>query len=109
MAAPVRIEAQRQAMRAKHFVQRTERQIRALFLNQKGRIDRVRGIVHGHDQIERGWPPSHACREPSWCSIMPGNGRRGRLRRCAPRFFAFSSKPFECRNVFVQVYPHANL
>jgi hypothetical protein len=35
-----------------------------------------------------GWPASQACREPSWCSIMARIGRRGRLRRCAPRLGA---------------------
>jgi|SRR5665213_2957812 len=26
-----------------------------------------------------GWPSSQAWREPSWCSIMPGSGRRSRF------------------------------
>ena len=29
---------------------------------------------------------SHTCREPSWCSIIPG------FRRCAPRRGAFASR-----------------
>ena len=30
-------------------------------------------------------PGTHSWLEPSWCNIMPGRARRGRLRRCAPR------------------------
>ena len=56
MAAPIRIEAQRQAMPAKHLLQGAKRRGRPFLLHQKGRVDRARGIVHGHDQIE-GWLP----------------------------------------------------
>ena len=54
-------------------------------------------------------PASHACRETSWCSIISGSGRRGRLRRCAPRRAAFGSKFRLCRKAFVQLLSfHAN-
>jgi hypothetical protein len=33
----------------------------------------------------------------------PGKGRRGRLRRCAPRRLARSSRPFDCRKTLVHV------
>jgi hypothetical protein len=51
----------------------------------------------------KGCPSSHACCEPSWCSIMPSYGFLSRLRRCAPRRFARSTSPAACNCVFVQV------
>jgi hypothetical protein len=56
-----------------------------------------------------GWPPGHVCRMRFRCGVRPGGGRRGRLRGRAPRFLAFSSKPFDGRNIFVQLAPRANL
>ncbi len=44
-----------------------------------------------------GWPLSQACCEPSWCSIMPRIGRRGRLRRWTPRLGAGATVPVFCR------------
>ena len=35
-----------------------------------------------------GCPSSQACRDPSWCSIMPRTGRRGRFSRMYDRFLA---------------------
>ena len=40
---------------------------------------------------------THSCREPSWCTIMPGSARRGRLRRCAPRRCAARLRPCACK------------
>jgi hypothetical protein len=45
MAAPIRIEAQRQAMLAKHFGQSPERRSRAFLLDQKSRKNGARRIV----------------------------------------------------------------
>src|SRR5216683_7574741 len=53
MAAPIGVEAQRQAMSAKHFLKPTKRRGRAFFRHQQGRIDRARRVIHGHDEIER--------------------------------------------------------
>ena len=52
-AAPIRMEAQRQAMPAEHFLQRPEGRGRTLLGHRKGRADRARRIVERHDQIER--------------------------------------------------------
>src|SRR5262249_6184326 len=41
---------------------------------------------------------THRCREPSWCTIMPGKALRGRLRRCTPRFLAGFTWPASCSN-----------
>jgi hypothetical protein len=53
MRAPVGVEAQRQAVALEHFAQAPERRGRALLLDQKGRKNRARRIVHRHDQIRR--------------------------------------------------------
>jgi hypothetical protein len=53
MAAPIGVEAQRQAMSAKHFLKPTKRRGRAFFRHQQRRLDRARRVIHGHDEIER--------------------------------------------------------
>jgi hypothetical protein len=107
MTAAIGIQAQRQAIPAEHFQQRLERRTRAFFRDQKRRVDLACGVVHRHHQGSSGGPSaSHACRETSpdlvrgrlWCNHA-GNGRRGRLRRCAPRRSAFRLR----RNAFVQL------
>ena len=99
----VGIQAQRQAVTHKYFQQRPERRIRAFFLDQERRINLARGVVHRHHQVER-----RSLRQPPvprgvLVQLIPGNGRRGRLRRCAPRRSAFGSKFRLCRNAFVQL------
>jgi hypothetical protein len=39
----------------------------------------------------------------SRCSIVPGKGRRGRFRRCAPRRSAFGNEFRLCRKTLVQL------
>src|SRR6202020_753485 len=51
--AAVCVEAHRQAVPAEHPLQPPEGRGRAFLLNQKGRIDRPRRVIQGHDQIER--------------------------------------------------------
>ncbi|MGH6857037.1 MAG: hypothetical protein ACRECP_05165 [Methylocella sp.] len=53
MRAPIRIEVQGQAMRAKHLDQRPEGRGRAFLLDQKRRINLAGGIVQRDNQIER--------------------------------------------------------
>ncbi|MGE5289438.1 MAG: hypothetical protein ACM3ML_20000 [Micromonosporaceae bacterium] len=50
----------------------------------------------------RSSPGSQAKREPSWCSIIPGSGLRGRFLRCAARFFAGRTNPEACSTLLVQ-------
>lgn len=73
MAAPILIEAQRQAMSANCFGQRAEGRSRAFLRDQKSRIDRTCGIVQGHHQIEWRLPL-----QPGMARAVPGL-RRGRL------------------------------
>jgi hypothetical protein len=53
MAAPIRIEAERQAMPAKHLRQGPKRRSRPLFFHQKSRKNGARRVVQRHDQIKR--------------------------------------------------------
>jgi hypothetical protein len=53
MAAAIRIEARRKTLLDEHLEQGPKARRRAFLLNQKSRIDRARGIIRGHDQIER--------------------------------------------------------
>ena len=53
MAPAVRVEAQWQAMFAKHLAQRAESRIRSFLIGQKRRIDRARRVIQRDDQIER--------------------------------------------------------
>jgi hypothetical protein len=53
MAAAIGIEAARQTVLRDHLVQRAQGRVRALFGDQKGRIDLAGGIVQRHDQVER--------------------------------------------------------
>lgn len=53
VAAPIRVEAQRQAMPAEHLLQGPECRGRTLLLHQKGRENRARRIVHRDNQIKR--------------------------------------------------------
>jgi hypothetical protein len=71
MAAAIRMEAQGQAMAAKHFRQGPECRIRAFLFDQKGRENGARRVVQGHDQVEP--------REPR----QPGAARASRARRRA--------------------------
>jgi hypothetical protein len=112
MTAAIGIKAQRQAATPEYFQQGPERRNRAFFLDQKRRVNLARRVVHRHHQIKRrsvGQPrvPRGVPRIKSggrlWCNIMPGNGRRGRLRRCAPRCSAFGNGFRLCRNAFVQL------
>jgi hypothetical protein len=48
----------------------------------------------------RGDSGSHMCLEPSWCSITPVIGRRGRRLRCAERFTAGRTSPQACSTLF---------
>jgi hypothetical protein len=45
---------------------------------------------------------SHKWREPSWCSIIPTIGRRGRFLRCAERLTAERLRPAAVSTLFVQ-------
>ena len=56
MRAAIRVEAQRQTVRAEHFRQRAKRRVRSFLLDQERRVDRVRRIVQRHDQIKRRLP-----------------------------------------------------
>jgi hypothetical protein len=49
MAAAIRVEARRQAVRREHFKQRPKRRGGTFLLDQKRRVDRARRIVHGDD------------------------------------------------------------
>jgi hypothetical protein len=53
MRAAIGVEAHRQAMLRKHLLEPPEGRGRALLLDEKGRIDRARRVIHGHNQIER--------------------------------------------------------
>jgi len=53
MAAPIGVEAARQAVLAEHLEQRPKGRRRAFLLDQERRVDRARRIVHRHDQVER--------------------------------------------------------
>lgn len=53
MAAAIGVEAAWQTVLRDHLVQRAEGRMRALFRDQKGRVDLARGIVQRHDQVER--------------------------------------------------------
>jgi hypothetical protein len=100
MAAPIGVEAQRQAMSAKHFLKPTKRRGRAFFRHQQRRLDRARRVIHGHDEIERRPTAQPFVSQRVLMRYHSGRGRRGRLRRCAPRRFAFYSRPFaESRSV----------
>ena len=81
MAAPIGVEAQRQAMAPEHLAQRPKRRSRAFLLDQKGRIDRARRIVHRHDQIER-----RLAREPDVprTVLMQHHARQRPARPLAP-------------------------
>ena len=111
MAAAIGVEAARQTVLRDHLVQRAQGRVRALFGDQKSRVDLAGGIVQRHDQVERRLaihpfvprPVPHFREGRLWCSIMPRSGRRGRLRRCAQRRGAAARRPWPCRNVLVQV------
>jgi hypothetical protein len=42
-------------------------------------------------------PATQPWLEPSWCSIIPAIGRRGRFLRCAPRRAAAVILPCACK------------
>jgi hypothetical protein len=52
VAAAVGVELHEQAVPFDHLEQPAKAAQRAFFLDQKGRVDLARGVVHGHDQIE---------------------------------------------------------
>ncbi len=81
VAAPIRIEAQRQAMRAKHLQQSLERRFRAFLRYQKPRVDHVRRVVHRHYQVQR-LPP----RQPFMARpiLMKHHSRQRPSRPLAP-------------------------
>jgi hypothetical protein len=51
VAAAIGLEAQRQAMLSEHLQQSAERRGRALLRREKRRVDRVRCVIHRHDQV----------------------------------------------------------
>jgi hypothetical protein len=103
VTAAIGIEARWKALVGEHLEQRPQRRARALLLDQERRINLAAGIVQGHDQVELGLPAKPSKRLASWCSIIPTQGFRGRLRRCAPRRFARSTNPAAWSCVLVQV------
>ena len=104
VAGPVGIERAEQPALADHLAGRPEARHRALLGDEEGRVDLVRGVVHGDDRVPpAAGNPFMARAVPRLrggrlgCTIMPGNARRGRLRRCAPRLGAGRIRPFACR------------
>ena len=54
---------------------------RALLLDEKGQIERPGRVIQRDDEIERRLAlEPFVAREPSWRPIIPGSGRRSRLR-----------------------------
>jgi hypothetical protein len=77
VAAAIGVERAEQPVPADHLGQTQKARDRALFLDQKGRIDLGCGIVHGHDQVELRLPgqpgvaravlkQQHARQGPAW-------------------------------------------
>jgi len=85
VAAPVGVEAHRQAVLRKHLAQRPEGRGRAFLLDEKGRMDRPGRVIQRNNEI-KGGPGPRARRGASRpdAASSPANGRRSRLRRCAP-------------------------
>src|SRR5262245_40767805 len=104
MAATIGVEAGGKAMLGEYLQQPSKRRCSALLLNKKRRIDVAGRVIHRHDQVELRLilKPSKAAL-PSWCSIMPTHGLRGRLRRCAPRRGAGLTRRAVCSCVFTHV------
>ena len=98
-------EAHRQAVLDKDLLERPEGRGRALLLDEKRRMDRPGRVIQRDTEIKRrlALEPCVARAVPRlrggrlWCSIMPGSGRRSRLRRCAPLRGAFGATPDHCR------------
>src|ERR1700727_2466556 len=65
VAAPVGVEAHRQAVLRKHLAQRPEGRGRAFLFDQEGRMDRSRRVINITMRSRAGWPSSHSWREPS--------------------------------------------
>ncbi len=106
------MEGAEQAVPGDHLGEPPEARHRAFLGDEEGRVDLRRRIVHGRPGPDPGADPTTA-RQPThgashpppsrgqaWCGIMPAIGRRGRLRRCAPRRFALLTLPAD-RNVFL--------
>ena len=97
VAAAVGVERTEQALLGDHLGQRPEARGGALLRDQERRVDLARRVVERDHEVERRrGPASQACRAASWCSSIPGSGRRGRLRRCAPRRGARFTCPEAC-------------
>ena len=81
MAAAIGIQAQWQAMAAKHLQQGPERRGRAFFLYQQSRIDLTRRIIHRHHEIE-----PRCLRQPRVprCILMQHHARQRTARPLAP-------------------------
>ncbi|MDZ3838187.1 MAG: hypothetical protein U0S49_12520 [Rhodospirillales bacterium] len=85
-----------------HYILRADEDT-ARRLDAKGRGDLAGRIVSVQIRSYcRSQPGSQAKREPSWCSIIPGSGLRGRFLRCAARFFAGRTSPEACSTLLVQ-------
>jgi hypothetical protein len=65
VAAPVGVEAHRQAVLRKHLAQRPEGRGRAFLFDQEGRMDRPGRVINITMRSRAGWPSSHSWREPS--------------------------------------------
>src|ERR1700678_3660139 len=85
VAAPVGVEAHRQAVLRKHLAQRPEGRGRAFLLDEKGRMDRPGRVIQRNNEIKGGaGPRARRCASRPDAASSPANGRRSRLRRCAP-------------------------
>ena len=100
--ATVGVEGTEETLVGDDLGQGPEARRRALLRDEDRRVDRTRRIVEGDDEIERrpagepGVPRRVLMQQHPWCSSIPGAGRRGRRRRCAPRRGARFSCPDAC-------------
>jgi hypothetical protein len=100
---PIGIQGTEEPLRLHDLPEASEAAQGPFFLDEEARIDLRRRIVQRHNQIPLTAGRTHSWVEPSWCSIIPGSGLRGRFLRCAPRRGARATCPAACRVFFVQL------
>ena len=100
MAAPIRVELANSPCFA--TTSRTPRNLEAVPSSSTRNADNIPLVASSSVTIRSSgaWPSSHACRDPSWCSIIPTIGRRARFFRCADRLFATRTRPARCNATF---------
>jgi hypothetical protein len=102
MRPAIGVAAHRQAALGEQLLQRPEGRGRALLVDQKRRIDRP--VASSSVTMRSGAAGPRGRRAASRpCSVMPGSGRRSRLRRCAPLRAALDASPAQCRCSFSPV------